>query len=348
MTSEYQIRLPSGDLTLSTPQFLIYLSDEAQVDFSYSIKSKYVYIAEYFATHIYSRETFRMMIYELREGLTSKGKPLAKATCNKYIMVAKYIDKFLNTNIIQDYQGFKKLGAIKPHGELLTDSEMKRISESYLHRTRLKRTTNWKINNVMRFVYTTMRFTGMTPDEMVNLTWNSDCETHFNVYRQKTGKEHIVPIVPDMRRVMDKLEHYPHGYIVALSEKGPITTKMIRDDLRARVLSLGIKKKICPYSFRYSMITECYANAGDGVVPKIAEISGHSITTAMKHYNKQNAKVVIDALYSTHPGLINKQKIDSIKRLVVQMLTPMIDMSKYTIEIEILPKQANRRVIKLS
>lgn len=347
LQEHYIILLENSSVSLDTKKSLIHLAT-SEIQFSYSVKSKFIYLCEYFGSTPLTRENFRFLMYQLREGEGDKKEPLSKATLNKYILVAKYIDEFLKLNVIKDYPLYKKLGQQKSHGELLSDGEMKRISEVYVHRPHYKRQLNWKINRMMRAAFTIMRFTGMPPDDLVNLKWSSDYGNHFKVFRNKTDRERIVPIVPEMRNALDELCRFSHGYIIAYNEKGHISTNMLREDLRKRCEVLGIKKKISPYSFRYSMITECYANAGDGMVPKIAEISGHSIQTAMKHYNKQNVKVVADALYSTHPGLIHRQKIDNIKRLIVKMLEPLVDFSKFNVRIEITPKEKDKRVINLS
>lgn len=347
LKEEYIILLQDKRSILYTDDFLQYLRDEKDVDFGSSIKSKCIYILVYFTTHTFSRDNFRRMLGELREGVSGK-IPLKTRTLNKYIMVGKYIDSYLRLNIIQDYPRLKSREPSEQKGDLLSPSEMKSIVRCYIkHGPR-----GSDRDRIKNLIYTTaielMHFYGMSPDDVVNLKWSNDKVSYLEVYRHKTGEIREIPILPTIRALLDQLPRQDHGYIMAFDHV-PMAEQTIRKEIQKRALKLGINKWVTCYSFRYSMITWCDINASsDGDVAKIAKISGHSIQTAMKHYAKHDIKSLEDVLYATHPNLIKRQPIDSAKRIIMTLVGKFIDLSKYEVEIHILPKKKGERFLRLS
>jgi hypothetical protein len=123
----------------------------------------------------------------------------------------------------------------------------------------------------------------------------------------------------------------------------------IREELRRRCKLLKINKHITPYSFRYSAITWCYSQASDKSVHHLADIFGHSVEIAKKHYVLyRDPKVLLDALMISHPGLSKKADIDTIKRVILDFISKLLDVSKYEVDLTIKRKVFNMRRLTVS
>lgn len=345
----YLLKIDDSIIELNTKDFVDDLQDFRQVDFSYTIKAKFKYICEYFEKTILDMRSFRIMMSELRAGTQSKG-PLNYETANKYILVGEYIARYLSLPFLKykEYPRFRKDVKSQSKGDMISDDKMRRICECYIKHGLRNGPIDREKNLVYTAALTIMRFTGMPPDDIVNLKWSDDKLTHFHLIRLKTGEERIVPIVPQMRKCLDRLKRYPHGYIIGF-KKGPVVEKTIKDEIQRRAKKLGYKEWITCYSFRYSMITPCYLNATEkGQLPAIAHISGHTIQTALKHYNKHDVGHLTDVLMATHPGLKKTMDIDTIKRTTFEILKSLYDLSPFEIDLIIRLKEKNVRSMKIS
>jgi len=324
--------------------FRIFLSDERDVKWDSFFKSGFILISKYFKRRDFTKENVRVMLHKLRTTTELRPILLKPSTLNKYVRLIKLIALYMGVSLFADFKGYRvRESEVVPYGELISDREMRAICEAYIKRSRSSK----EINLRYRTALSLMRFTGICPVDLCNLTWSVDRGTHFEYFRSKTGRHMIVPIIPEVRRLLDHLERYPHDFIFG-SSHGRLKEQSLREEIKLRTNKLGIKKHITPYSFRYSMITYCYINGGEGMIPKIAKISGHTIDTAMKHYVKFDVQVLLDALYSTHPGLIRKAPIDVIKRTIVKLIEHLVDLNKYSVRLKITPKERNVREISLS
>lgn len=329
----------------SLEEFKIFLEEDEYTTLTSSLKSMYRFITRYFADKEFNKAGFRLMLNDLHTGYVDKN-PLKRSTLNRYIQTGNLISKFLGLSMrFKQYRNVDN--EAEPLGDLISDKEMKQLSVAYIPRKNTSRKDMNKINLKFQAAFTCMRFSGIPPVDLCNLKWSYDKNTHFEFRRQKTGKLMLVPIVPPLRALLDKLPHYPHNYVFA-TEKGRMREATLNEELRKRAHFLNINKHVTCYSFRYSMITWCYVNAGEGMIPKISKITGHTVETAMKHYAKFDVKVLIDALYASHPGLKNEQNIDSIKRVITNLLQNLVDLSKFEVKVEISPKNNDKRVIHLS
>lgn len=321
--------------------FVLYLSEEKGIKIDPSIRSTFRFISDYFSDKEFTKENIRIFLNLLRT--SQLGKEIKTSTLNKYVRMIRTIASYLGIHDLDGFRGYKVSEADTiPYGDLISDKDMKRICQVNIKRSRDTQVTNLKY----RAALTLMRFTGIPPVDLCNLKWKMDLTTHFEYYRQKTGKHMIVPIVHELRKLLDKLPRI--GEYVFGSGRGRMKEGTLRDEIHLRTEALHLNKHITPYSFRYSMITWCYINGGEGMMPKIARISGHSINTAMKHYAKFDVQVLIDALHATHPGLIRKASIDTIKRTIVDLIDKLIDRNKYEVDLTITPKRMGLRSIHLS
>ncbi len=328
-------------------KFKEYVEDDKGIKFTSSNNSILKYIVNYFAEKDFTRDNFKLLIKELI--IVKKFK---KDTVKRYIIVGKKITEYLHSDILLGYNG-PRIENPEPSGtlgDLISDEEMEGICNCDLPRKKLSPQQERLKNIQFKAIFTLMRFTGISPEDLSRLTWDMDKVTHFEFSRIKTGEPVIAPIVPQLRALLDLLPRTP-GNFVFLSPTGTKYGKSgqaFRDEIKKRCTVLGINKWVTNLSFRYSMITWCYINAGETHIPKLTKITGHTMNTAVKHYAKFNINVLMDALYATHPGLRQSQSIDSIKRVIISLISKLVDMSKFEIKLEITPKKENKRIIHLS
>ncbi|MBM4402672.1 MAG: tyrosine-type recombinase/integrase, partial [Candidatus Cloacimonetes bacterium] len=132
----------------------------------------------------------------------------------------------------------------------------------------------------------------------------------FTLKNTKTRVDRIVPIPPDMHKI---LEHwvvkernakptdslFPSAY-----GKARLTHTNIWAELRERVKQLGLRKNITTHHFRHSFVTELLRQ--DVSVAKVAQIVGHLHLTTTQMYTHLVIDDLKDAM-SRHP-LIKKHR----------------------------------------
>ena len=187
----------------------------------------------------------------------------------------------------------------------------------------------------------------MRPDDLVNLKWENYLGTHFRLRSNKTRKVRNIPIPEELRKQINVLPKYNHGYIFSGS-RGQLKKHTINVELRKRLKILGMDNRITAYCFRYSFDTLCALHGGESTLPQIAKIAGHSLQTAYNYYLQYSVQDLSDALHSSHPGLRNVEDIDTLKRVIMETVKKLVDLSKYEVQISIDPKQGESRNIRLS
>lgn len=328
--------------------FAEYLSEQRHVEPQSSIKSMYISIATYFERYPLTREYFIKYLLHLK-----KDKKLSTNRINKYITIAKHVDYYFDARVVDKW----KLYPVEPPQKakiIMTDTQMEAICncnieyKPFINEKKDVHTARQNMHNARyRALFSVMRFSGMPPDDIVNLKWDSYLGTHFEVYRRKTRKMRKVPIPEIIKPYIDALPKYDHGYIFG-SDRGKLKKQTINKELTKRVLKLGYDERITAYCFRYSFDTLCATHGGEANLPKIAKIAGHSLQTAYNYYLQYSIDDLSDALESSHPGLRNEQDIDTIKRVIIESIKRLVDMSRYNVSLEITQKNDESRKITLS
>jgi integrase len=328
--------------------FSKYLDDERHVQPQSTIKSMYTSIVLYFSDLDWTKENFRLYLAYLKTE-----KRLSTNRINKYIVIAKHIDNYYNARIIDQW----KLYPVEPPQKtkiIMTDAQMESICncsieyKPYINETKELNTKRANNHNARyKALFSVMRFSGMPPDDVVNLKWQSYHGTYFEVYRRKTKQIRKVPIPGMIRPYIDALLKYEHGYIFG-SDRGKLKKATLNKELTKRVVKLGYDERITPYCFRYSFDTLCAKGGGEANLPQIAKIAGHSLQTAYNYYLQYSVDDLADALEASHPGLRGDQNIDNIKRVIMDTVKKFVDGSKYEVDIVIKPKNIEERKITLS
>ncbi len=329
----------------SWEEFKIYLEEEKGNSTDSSLKSKFNFIVTYFKKKPFDKVNLRVMFKKLRTTTELKDILLKKQTLNKYLDVVQLIAHYLGINEFDYFDGYKiREDEVKPMGDLITDQEAKALCEVKVPKERNEKEHNLRF----RAVLSLMRFVGTPPIDVRNLTWDHDKITHFDYHRQKTGKHMVVPIPPPVREFLDRLPHYPHNHIFG-SQWGPMKRQTLEKEVTMRAKILGMNKHVTAYSFRGSAETWCYMAGKEAMLPYIADIFGHTMETAKKHYIRyKDPRVYIDALNACHPGLSRGSPVDTLKRIFITVILPLIENSNYEAELILKPKRPNLRIIKLS
>jgi len=322
----------------SEAEFEQYIELERERQLTSSNRSNFRYISSFFKNRKFTKENVLLLKKELLE--THK-----RSTVKKYIEVIKLIGLYMGVDFTKDLI-CRTDGDVQPMGELITDDEMKQIAQTDLPRFK-SRYDPQEINLKYKTAFSLLRFYGIPPVDLCNLKWWHDKGTHFMIKRSKTKKTMTIPIIEEVRKLLDLLPRHEHGYIFG-SDQGRMKEATLNLELKKRCQYLGMKKNITCYSFRHSMITWCYIEGGEGMLPKLSKITGHDMNTAVKHYTQFDVKALSDALYATHPALKQTQSIDTIKRVIINLIHKLIDMSKYEVHLEITPKDDDKRTIHLS
>lgn len=328
-------------------KFVIFLEDEYHVSPTSFIKSACKYLFLHFSINKIDSKLLRDILYTLRtEG--RNGKKIGKSTLNKYIQVAKYMDRYFEYNLLADFRGYRNVES-KKEKIIMSDKQMKAIAECYVSKPGCVKHSEYELayNHKFKTIFQLLRFSGMPPDDVCCLTWSNYHGTHLSVYRNKTGKKRIVPLPEFVSKMFDQMERYDNEYIFG-SARGKLKPATINLELKKRLKKLKMNESITAYNFRYSFDTLCALGGGEATLPQIAKISGHSISTMYKYYLQYDVQNLADALDSSHPGLRKYQSIDAMKRVAIEVLKKIVDMSKYNIHLEITYKEKHTREITLS
>lgn len=329
-------------------QFRLFLEEERSRKLTSSNKSNFLFVKNYFMNKPFDKKGVRELRSDLRTGNTSKKILLKKTTIKKYMEIVKLIGRYMGERFVEDFKEGRSSDDVVPLGDLITDDEMKRIAACDLNRNNLSEIREYETNLKYRAMFTCMRFVGTPPIDICNMKWSNDKITHLQYRRQKTGKLLHVPIVPELRELLDILPRHSHGYIFA-SKQGKTMQRSINEEIRRRCVVLGIHKRVTCYSFRYSATQWSYLNANDNTALSLADVFGHTLDTAKKHYQKPDINKMYDALVTTHPGLIQNQTLDVIKRVSIAFITKLLkDPSKFQIHLEITYNDPDKRIIHLS
>lgn len=329
-------------------EFALYLSDQKDIVFSSSLKSHFNFTKHFFKDKAFSQENLRLMLNKLRTTTELKDQQLKKTTLNKYIQDVRLIARYMGVHEFDTFEGYRlHEEEVKPLGDLISDHEAKRIAELHVkYRNRSKKQNN-EINNKYRAALTLMRYVGTPPVDVCNLKWTNDKGMYFEYYRHKTRKHMIVPIVPRLRKYLDMVPH-THEYIFG-SSQGQMKESTIREEIKRRANHLKIRKNVTCYSFRYMATAFSYMNCKDNNITHLADVFGHTVEVAKKHYNLvRDPQILLDALMTSHPGLRRDSSIDSIKRIILDFTSRLVDMSKFEIEVSISPKLHSIRRLRIS
>lgn len=301
-------------------------------------KARHTYIYTYFIHKALTLQRFKDMLYLLMtEG--KDGKPLSKATLNKYILTGKYMAKLAGSKVLDDLKGYD----IPRNPITIINSKiMQQIAPCYID----CRDARYK-NQVYQTAIYTLALCGLRIGELCNLKWTDYNGIFFQIYHDnkiKTSRK--VPVPEKLRQMLDKLPRRSE-YIFGTYGKR-VKPQTINEEIKNRCIKLGLTKYYTAKDFRSSFVTHCAIKGGEATLPKIARIAGHSMETAYRHYLEFDMDTLLDALQASHPMLSKSMDIDTTKRVIVELLKRMVDMSKYNVALKITPKKDEEREILLS
>lgn len=227
---------------LSWEEFYLYLTVDAKIKDNKLNVSGYLSIfrilKDYFSSVELNRRNFNVFIAEKK----SIHKP---NYLNRFIKIAKHLDRYLKINELQDYSGFKE---VEKEIEVLTPEEVKKLSLCNYPYKRLKEERQFRDYVAIVFLYSTAARMG----ELDTLLWEdvkSSPIPHVIFRDTKNGEDAIVPISQNLYNLIQKLPHTRNNVM------GDLDRNNFSVVIKKRAELCGINKNVYPHIFRHSRIT---------------------------------------------------------------------------------------------
>ncbi|MCA9381589.1 site-specific integrase [Candidatus Dojkabacteria bacterium] len=221
-------------------------------------------------------------VYDLEAYLkyesTFKGKiGISHNSVVKYFQSFKTVCKFgIKRNLINQnpFLIYDEKLVIKD-AVFLTKQELEKIEEKEFSTDRLN-----KVKDIFLFSC----YTGYAPCDVEKLTKENLIEDNDNslwikTNRAKTNVKSNVPIIPPVKRIIDKYDHLDETLLPRISNQ------KINEYLKEIAILCGIDKKLCHYVARHTFATT--VTLGNGLsIENVSKMMGHTRITMTQHYAK--------------------------------------------------------------
>ena len=112
-----------------------------------------------------------------------------------------------------------------------------------------------------------------------NLIEDNDNSLWIKTNRAKTNVKSNVPIIPPVKRIIDKYDHLDETLLPRISNQ------KINEYLKEIAILCGIDKKLCHYVARHTFATT--VTLGNGLsIENVSKMMGHTRITMTQHYAK--------------------------------------------------------------
>lgn len=309
-------------LTNIWPEFENYLLVEAKYsrksEARFATKSRFFGIARFFEErHLdWTRENFRAFItYTLERPKRNDPKEkCSEAYCNKFIGLAKQLDRFLGTKILQDFSYYTEEQNIDY--DVLTPEEIEMLANVNIQYGKGGHYLNRR-NKVMILI---QGLIGARPGELCNLKW---VDTRFNgktwiIYfkNTKTKRQRKCVIGIKLGELLQDLPKWSE-YVFTSYRGKQLRVHEYNAEIKRRKEACGLQKKIWAYLLRHSGITTMVQRGIEGYT--VSGIVGHSDPrTTMRYIHNDE-----DHLYnemSVHPFLAPERNKEMDRKIALDVL----------------------------
>lgn len=205
--------------------------------------------------------------------------------------------------------------------DLITDQEFERL---------LKATSNMKYKTLLSVLYES----ASRPEELLKIKW-SDVDFEKKIiylFSIKTKRKRAVPVnksINHLKRLREESEQKDDDFVFN-SRESKLTNAGLNYILQKLTKKAGIKKKIYPYIFRHSRLSELITKLS----PKVYEdIAGHSLQMGMKTYSHLSQEKIISEMNERVFEIEEltqqeKNRIEELEKEVAELkkfLQPFID-----------------------
>lgn len=303
--------------TLSWEEFSVYLLIDLKLSDNKAnisgLKSRYRVIKDWFNDKPFTRENFNLFIMDIK----SKGyKP---SYLNNFIKVAKHIDKYIGTKVIQDYTHFKS--PKYKYIDYLTADEIREIANVKINYAR----NSDLLNKRYQALYLFMGSVGCRINEALQMRW-TDYFSNYAIFREtKNGEDRIVPIRKPIQKLLDELPR-GNGTVFEISDNS-----QVNDDLKRRAKACKIKKRVYNHLFRHSFVSIMLKLKVSETY--IRRITGHKSAASMEGY----AHAMIDDLESVmdmHPLNMEDQTLKDLSERYKDFTEVAVNKGRFNTFIE--------------
>jgi integrase len=252
--------------------------------------------------------------------LRQKLLTLSHAGVNLYIKAFKHYCGFLGLSV---FPCITKKKETPKSRILLTDKEI----EEVIACEDSKYTLFW----------TLLAYTGARPGEICALKPEDIDLSNKIIYIQKskTGLTRKAPIADHIIDPLTlRLRTLSSPYLFALQRTGkPITYMSYMVNWKKRLEILGITKKVAPYSFRHSFITNSLGNGAD--LFAVQDIVGHTSAQTTRMYYHGNINLMKKALHKL-PLVVARQNPEELIETMNSLIDEFLGKNDFFDKIEIL------------
>lgn len=309
------------------PEFHKFLATDVKLSQSETsqnaVKSRFNTLVGWFQEHDLSlnRKDFTTFLFELKD------RGLKDSYLNKFIALAKHLDKFIGNNEFQDYTYFKEEQNLDI--ETLTADEVLKLANVWIPYQKYP----GFVNQRQKAIILIQSVTGARPGEILNLRKEDFHETPLYWYvtfkGTKTSKQRKAPI-GKLGQLISDLPPSTSGYIFESYRGKKLREHDYNEDLKRRAKACGLEKKVWAHLLRHSAITELLDREME--VTNVSTLVGHAdprTTMRYKHTSLNN-------LYNSqlvHPILANEMNWELQKKRIEQAL-PKLVADKFSQSIE--------------
>ena len=289
------------------------------------------------------KERFRSFMRFIKDTLTEETsdqyilelkRSFSVNTYHIHITLLRHIQHCFGVDFIKKYKYPRR---DRKYIEILSVQEIKKLAETCTPRVRDFKKNNYRF----KVAIYTLGTTGLRISELCNLKWVDVQNDRIVIQESKTGEMRVVPMMPHILKMIDKLERWPHEYVFGC-HVGKMNLSNMNRELKARAKLAGINKNVHNHLFRHSFITECMRNNENPF--KVAKIVGHRDVKTTLQYTH----LVVEDLFNVvrnHPLAADKLNFDMIK-LKVKGFMEGLHANNFKIEFEELNNEVLLRVIK--
>jgi len=280
-----------------------------------TLRSRYYSLVKYFSTIEFNRKNFNLFILSLQQ---AGAKP---SHLNKYISIAKHVDRFLGLSELTEYTYFHETAEFF---DALTPTEIRAIAEAHIE---YKRESEYQEIRNKTFIYF-LALTGCRAGEALSLKWDDLIHTPIPAAIFRITKNKEVRVVPIRGILNDLLGKLPHRSDLVFDCRDDSWLKL---DLDKRVKKAGITKRVWWHLFRHSFVTTM-KNSGcsDSTIMRLV---GHKSVTTMQRYNQMNVQDLAHEV-DAHPLCQENQKIVDISKNMSTLLNRILNKEKYNLLID--------------
>lgn len=294
----------------------------------WTYKSRFNIFCNWFHAHNlpFNRQNFVSFLKEMRSATNPHtNQPYKVAYLNKFIALAKHLDKMLEINEMEDFTYYPEKGN-RPKRRIIRALEAKALAEEEIDYKKFKKYINQRQKALIYFLHTT----GARIDEALSLEWSDIYTEPFHVYFRdtKNGEDRAVPIGEKVYNLLMNLPRISQKYVfVAPRTANKLRGHEINEDLKRRIVAIGLKDvHIHNHLFRHSFITIMLESGAE--LSDVSYLAGHKDPKSTMRYKNSLLDYYATVIY-IHPLLQEDVDLEAIGERMLKIAMKFINNDKF-------------------